>query len=307
MGTACGSAAAAIVLVCPKAAVSSSSPSSSARAAARGGSPSGSASSWSAKLRFELGDLGLDASRVAHRAPTAQAVVAGGHRDGRGDELVEPLAATGYGGDHRQAEGLRKRMGIDAQRLAPGLVDQVQGDHDARAEVDELQDEVQVARQVGGVDDRNDDVGAPVEQARAGRPTGLRRPDRERTCRAGRRAGPPAHPSLPRRDVEADRHAGVVGGLDGGAGEAVEEGRLADVGVAGEGDHQAARGAPLACRARCGRRSPPAPRPARRSCRLPRARARSGRDPRARAAARRRGRRLRRPRPSAGSRPSEER
>ena len=66
------------------------------------------------------------------------------------------------------------------------------------AEVDELQDQVQVARQVGGVDDGDDHVGAPVEQAVAGDP--LVFGDRVERIGAGQvdELRPPARASWPR-------------------------------------------------------------------------------------------------------------
>ena len=179
--------------------------------------------------------------RVAHRAPAAQAVVAGGHRDGRGDELVEPLAATGHGRDHRQAEGLRKRATSMRSDCAPGLVDQVQGDHDRGPRSTSCRTRYRLrARLVASTTATTTSGCRSAEPCRAthwSSETGVR----ERRCPGRSTTWTSCPPQLAAATSQADRHAGVVGGLDGGAGEAVEEARLADVGVAGEADHQGAR------------------------------------------------------------------
>ena len=50
-------------------------------------------------------------------------------------------------------------VGVDADALALGHVDHVQGDDDRHAQLQDLRGQVEVALEVGGIDDGDDDVG----------------------------------------------------------------------------------------------------------------------------------------------------
>ena len=114
------------------------------------------------------------------------------------DSLARSIPRWGRRGTPR-ARSQAPRVDLERRGAAPRP--QVQGDDHRKAEVDQLQDEVQVARQVRGIDHGHDDVG-PLDQQTVGRPTSGRRqtPRRPgRRSREGRRSHRLARPSEPRR------------------------------------------------------------------------------------------------------------
>ena len=169
-------------------------------------------------------------------------------------QLVEPVPRARDDGHDRHAQvGGQARL-VDGQALRPCLVDHVEGDHGARAGVDDLAGQVQRAAQRRGVGHDQHGVGANagapehrvdgdlfVLRARA-QAVGARQVDQvDRTDAV----------ELDDRGGPRDRHAGVVADLDVGAGERVEQRGLARVGIAGDQNHRPSRGRqPARARAR---------------------------------------------------------
>ena len=146
-----------------------------------------------------------------------------------------PLAA--HGGNHGYAQMRLQSLGVQGQAQLPGNVYHVQRQHDGAPQLHELKGEQQAALQIGGIHHVHDDIGLLVEQkvaryALLGREGGQR-------IRAGQ-----VHDfdPLPGMAVVAaffiDGYAGVVGNVLLQAREGVEQGGLAGVLLAGQGDQE---------------------------------------------------------------------
>jgi hypothetical protein len=175
---------------------------------------------------------------------------AGRHGDGlRGAHLGLDLrqqagvavAAHGHGFHHRAAEFARQCCHVDRQALRARHVGHVQCDQHRAAQAPEFEHQPQVHAQVGGVDHGDDRVGGVFARSPAfdhlerdllvwrGRvqAVGAGQVDHRDAGAVAQRGG--AHLAL-------HRDAGVVGDLLSGAGEQVEQRRLAAVRVAHQRD-----------------------------------------------------------------------
>ena len=163
-----------------------------------------------------------------------------GHLEQSRLQLRHSLPGRSHSGDDGYLERPRQRLDVDLQRPAPGHVHQVQGDDDRKTEVEQLQDDVQVAGHVRGVDHYRDDVRVIDQQMTAGRPLIVSTHSPGAHVVGPGEIDDPHRPAPPESLLgrRADRHAGVVRGLDGRAGQLVEEAGLAYVGVAGQTDDE---------------------------------------------------------------------
>jgi hypothetical protein len=184
-------------------------------------------------VRGDTRDRGLDVGAVPRARGDRTRGGGSTYRDV--DEPVEADAADGDRRNDGHAEQPAELDVVDAQPLSPCLVDEVEREHDRHAEVQQLQREIEVALQPRGVDNHDHDVGAAVEQRAACHPLILGRPAQRVRARQVHHAEL-ASPEHRARELHLDRLAGIVGGLDAHPGEPVEDARLADVGIAGEGD-----------------------------------------------------------------------
>ena len=69
------------------------------------------------------------------------------------------MPLVGLDGHHRHAELLRQPVDVDRDALPLGDVDHVQRDDDRHAQLQDLRRQVEIALQVGRIDDGDDDVG----------------------------------------------------------------------------------------------------------------------------------------------------
>ena len=177
---------------------------------------------------LDPGGLLREAERRGARAARGDAV--------RGvEQSVDADPRAGRAGHHRDAELPLEPCRVDRNPVAPGLVHQVDVDHHPVGDVEDLQHEVQVALEPRRVDHRHRHVGPSEQDELAGhlfvRAAGLQgvgaRQVDDLHARAAVREGPfGPHDGL----------AGPVAGVLPESGQGVEDGTLADVGVAGEGD-----------------------------------------------------------------------
>ena len=94
-------------------------------------------------------------------APGALAVAGNVHRVLH--ELVDALVFSGGNGDDRHAEFAFELVDVDGAAIRRDLVHHVEGDDHGAVEFHELQRKIEVAFDVGGVDDVDDTVGLRVE------------------------------------------------------------------------------------------------------------------------------------------------
>ena len=191
---------------------------------------------------------------VAGAALERKAVVAGagaGADYARGEqdrvELGEQLRNAAFahrdGLDHGNAELGREFRRVEHEPVACRQIDHVERDHDRQAEVDQLQREAQMIVEIGRVDHHQQNIGQAfprllAEQDVAGdgfvgagrvEPVGAGKIDQ-----FGNGATWQGEPS----DVALDRYARIVSDLLTGAGERVEQRRLAGIGVADDRDQR---------------------------------------------------------------------
>ena len=158
-----------------------------------------------------------------------------GGRQGR-PERVESSSRACNRRHHRRAKPRRQPRHVDLDALLLRLVDHVQRDDDAGTSLEHLVDEVQVPPERGGIDDDQDGVG-PSAAAPEHRVDG----DLfvARSCAEAVGAGKIDELSraetrkVERASGAGDGDAGIVADFDVGAGERVEERRLARIRVAG--------------------------------------------------------------------------
>ena len=183
----------------------------------------------------QRGHRPLDGRRVPDEPERGGADLARRDPVGGVEQLVDAHPVPRRAGDHRHPQFLLQPGRVDGDAVPAGLVHQVQEHHHPVGDAQYLQHEVQVALETGGVDHHHGDVGAPEEQEVA-RHLLVRAP---RLQRVGAR-------QVDELDARAAVGEGALGPHDGlarpvagvlpQAGEGVEDGALADVGVAGEGD-----------------------------------------------------------------------
>ena len=84
------------------------------------------------------------------------------------DQLLDALVFGGGDGDHRDAQQAFHLLHVDGAAVGPDLVHHVQSQHHGGLALDELQGQVQVALDVGGVHDVDDAVRLSLQQKLAG-------------------------------------------------------------------------------------------------------------------------------------------
>ncbi|GAB1461594.1 hypothetical protein MASR2M50_33690 [Thauera sp.] len=145
----------------------------------------------------------------------------------------DALAAGRHRRHHRHAERIRQGLDIHRDPARLGLVGHVERHHHRHAEFGQQRGEVERAAQVLGVADLDQRAHVLIEQrAHGGALVVAARGQGEHARRVEQR-GLAVEARGGARDL--DRGARVIGHRDVGAGEAVEQHRLADVGVADEG------------------------------------------------------------------------
>ena len=73
--------------------------------------------------------------------------------------MIQPFLLVRLDGYDRNAKLPAETLGVDADALRPGDIDHVERQHDRNAQFQSLRGEIQVAFQVGRIDDRDDDIG----------------------------------------------------------------------------------------------------------------------------------------------------
>ena len=158
------------------------------------------------------------------------------HRPG---QLRQAAPLPRGAGHDRDAERVLECMYVNADVLAARLVHQVEAEHRAGGDLEHLQNQDQVALEAGRICDQNGHIrlarGEKVARralfGRAGaQGIGTRQVDQRH-----RRAAA-AHGAV----GVCDRLAAPVAGVLAAAGEGIEHGRLADIGVARKGNHRRA-------------------------------------------------------------------
>ena len=151
------------------------------------------------------------------------------------EQPVDADPRAGRASHHRDAELPLEPRRVDRDAVAPGLVHQIHVDHHPVGDVEDLQHEVQVALEAGGVDHRHRHVGPPEQDELARHLfVGAARLQR---IGAGQVDDLHARAAVRERSLGADDGlAGPVPGVLPESGQGVEDGALADVRVAGEGD-----------------------------------------------------------------------
>ena len=156
-------------------------------------------------------------------------------------QLLHPLAGAGSDGDDRHTQLLGQPVHVDPVPPLFHLVHEVEGHHRGPLQLQQLDGEVQVALQIGGVHNVDDAVGGRADDKVPGHNL------LHGVGGQGVDAGQVHHRHRPVTDAGLPllllhRHAGPVAHILVGAGESVEQGGLAAVGVAGQSD---AHGAPV--------------------------------------------------------------
>ena len=158
-----------------------------------------------------------------------------GELDGLLQQVVHAFAAVADGEHHRHVQQFGQLRGVDFRAPAVGHVGHVEGEEHLAVEFPDLGRQIQAALEVGGVDDVDDDVRPLVQQKVAGDDFLDRK--RGQAVSAGQVddgqvvsiAG-----YVPFLLFNGD--PGPVPDFLAGAGEVVEDGCFAGVGVAGQGD-----------------------------------------------------------------------
>jgi hypothetical protein len=156
---------------------------------------------------------------------------------GLGDQRLDPLPPVADRLHDRCPQQLREHAAVDLQAPVGGQVRLVERQQQRGPQLQQLRGEVQVPFEVRGVHDVDDHVGLPLHNELAGDDLFLRVGGQ--AVRA--RQVDDLHVPVAVADeagLDLDGDAGIVAHVLAGAGEGVEQGRLAGVGIAGEGDGQ---------------------------------------------------------------------
>ena len=119
----------------------------------------------------ESGGVGVVMEQLAHAVVDVVGVVVievvglNGHPQvhlpvGGVHQLLDPLAGAGGDGDHRHPQLLGQPFHINPVPPLGHLVHKVEGQHRGSLQLQQLDGEIQIALQVGGVHDVDDAVGA---------------------------------------------------------------------------------------------------------------------------------------------------
>ena len=86
------------------------------------------------------------------------------HFDDGVEELVYASAVLEDGRNHRYSEEFAQLVVVDVVASFLGLVEHIESAHHADVHIDELSGEIEVALQVAGVDDVDDDIGCVLDE-----------------------------------------------------------------------------------------------------------------------------------------------
>ena len=160
---------------------------------------------------------------------------------GGAQQIAQAPARRGDGSHHRHAQQFREFGRVNHDPLAGGLIHHIQAQHHRALQAHQLQGKFQAAAQEGGVDDVDDDVGFPRQQVVPGFP--LRRVDGGEGIDPGQvHAGEFLAFEHHLADGEFHRGAGKVGDCGLVTAEVIENGALAAIGLADEGDFHSLSG-----------------------------------------------------------------
>ena len=168
------------------------------------------------------------------------------HRGHRCAQPVQAALANRDGGDDGHAEVLCERLRRERQAVPFGEIDHVERDDHREIERDQLQREAQVQIEVGGIHDDDERIraalpGLPAEQDIAGNLfVGRRRIEAVGAGKVDQLHGTAIVQRQP-AGMALDRHAGIIADLLAGAGECVEQGGFAGVGIADEHNQREGR------------------------------------------------------------------
>ena len=178
---------------------------------------------------------GLDRGRVTLDSVRCRRRLAGRDTVRGVEQFVDPDLGARDATDDRNPQLLLKAVRVDGDAVPPGLVHQVQEDHHAVGDVEDLEDKVEVPLETGGVDHHYGDIGTPEENEVA-------RDLLVHTARLERVGAGKVHHLHPLALMGKgafsphDGLPGPVAGVLPETGEGVEDRALADVGVAGQRD-----------------------------------------------------------------------
>ena len=148
-------------------------------------------------------------------------------------QLADTLVACGANGNDRHAQQTLEQVDVNGAAVGRHLVHHVERDHHGAIELHKLQRQVQVAFDIGGVDDVDDGVGMLIQDKLAAHDLFTR--VRRQRINAGQvgntRLGMVADGAI----FAVDRHAGKVTNVLVGARQLVEQRGLTAVLVASEG------------------------------------------------------------------------
>ena len=154
-----------------------------------------------------------------------------------------PPLPHGNGLDHGNPKLTLEHCRVELEPVALGEVDHVERDNGRQAELDQLQREAQVIVEVGGIEDDHQRIGLalpflPAEQHVAGhRLVGAGGIEAVRARKIDHLDGAAVAEHQP-SGFPLDRHARIVADLLASAGERVEQGALAGIGIAGDGNER---------------------------------------------------------------------
>ena len=161
--------------------------------------------------------------------------LAGRHAVDRVEQIGDPVTPARYRRHHRNTQPRGQLVDVDSDPVAPRLIHEVETHHHPVGDLQNLEHEVEVPLQPGGVHDDHGDVGLP-EQHEVARYLLVGTPRLEAV-----RAGEVDQLDAPALEIERPlgaRHrlAGPVAGVLAQTGECVEDGALPRVGIPAERD-----------------------------------------------------------------------
>jgi len=152
-------------------------------------------------------------------------------------QSIESLASESHGGNDRHAQQSPHALMVDLESAPPGLVNQVERDHDRKAKIKQMEGEIQVPLQAGCVEDHQDGVRMGFEERLASHPLILRDgPDGigareiDDTDLLALEVGRP--------QVDGNGLPRVVGSEDSHPRQPVEDAGLSDIGIPGQRERQ---------------------------------------------------------------------
>jgi hypothetical protein len=184
-------------------------------------------------LRRELADHLLDAVAVVQRV--GQTPVSAGGGDAGLDQFPHAFPPHGDRGDHGRAQHRRELLRVDLQPRTRGHIHHVQGHDEGEIKLHQLGREVQVPLEIGRIHNVDHHVGALLDDVIAGHSFVERigrQGIRARKVRNAQFTLGASNPPL----LALHRHPGIIPHALRRAGEFVEQGTLARVGIARDRD-----------------------------------------------------------------------